>query len=154
MGCEKASGNFGFMLNRVWNSSSDQSYQRTIVAAAVAARVRFSEYRLGYSTPHGQWTSHAYILLNSPTHSSQTKHMDIRIKFCGEVLAKRQKIALKYVPTKLNFVDIFTKPLATARFRELRGILVQNLDGIVYNSKFLHRTFAFLKDFMTTPFSQ
>ena len=95
-----------------------------------------------------------HILLNNPTHSNRTKHMDIRIKFCGEVLAKRQKIALKYVPTKFNFADIFTKPLATVRFRELRGILVQNLEGIVNNSSFLRRTFAVLKDFMTNPFSR
>ena len=52
-----------------------------------------------------------HILLNSPMHSSRTKHVDICIKFCGEVLARRQKIALKYVPTKLNFADIYTKPL-------------------------------------------
>ena len=59
-----------------------------------------------------------HILLHSPTHSSRTKHVDICIKFCGEVLARRQKIAFKkYVPTKLNFADIFTKPLATVRFR-------------------------------------
>jgi len=95
-----------------------------------------------------------HILLNNPTHSNRTKHMDIRIKFCGEVLAKKQKIALKYVPTKLNFADIFTKPLATVRFRELRGILVQNLEGIVNNSNFLRRTFAVLKDFMTNTFSR
>ena len=30
-----------------------------------------------------------HILLNNPTHSSRTKHMDIRVKFCGEVLSKR-----------------------------------------------------------------
>jgi hypothetical protein len=84
--------------------------------------------------------AHICILLNSPTHSNRTKHMDIRIKFCGEVLSKRQRIALKYVPTKFNFADIFTKPLGTVRFRDLRAVLVQNLDKIINNSQFLHRT--------------
>ena len=71
-----------------------------------------------------------HVLLKNPTHSNQTKHMDLKIKFCGEVLSKRQKIMLKYVPTKYNFADIFTKPLPTVRFRELRAVLVQNLNGI------------------------
>ena len=96
----------------------------------------------------------AHILLNSPTHSNRTKHMDIRIKFCGEVLSKRQRIALKYVPTKFNFADIFTKPLGTVRFRDLRAVLVQNLDGIINNSQFLRRTFSVLKDFMPSAFSR
>jgi len=96
----------------------------------------------------------AHVLLNNPTHSNRTKHMDIRIKFCGEVLSKRQRIALKYVSTKYNFADIFTKPLGTVRFRDLRAVLVQNLDGIINNSQFLRRTFTVLKDFMSSSFSR
>ena len=55
------------------------------------------------------------ILMNSPAHAARTKHMDIKVTFCGEVLAKRNKILLKNAPTptKLNFADIFTKPLST-----------------------------------------
>jgi len=36
----------------------------------------------------------ARVLLQNPTHSGRSKHMDIKIKFCGEVLAKREKILL------------------------------------------------------------
>ena len=98
----------------------------------------------------------AHILLNNPTHANQTKHMDIKIKFCGEVLSKRDKISLRYVPSKLNFADIFTKPLNTVRFRDLRSVLVQNLDGIADNTQFLRRTFSVLRDFITlsTPRSR
>ena len=98
----------------------------------------------------------AHILLNNPTHANRTKHMDIKIKFCGEVLSKRDKISLRYVPSKLNFADIFTKPLNTVRFRDLRSVLVQNLDGIADNTQFLRRTFSVLRDFITlsTPRSR
>ena len=92
-----------------------------------------------------------HILLNNPTHSNRTKHMDIKVKFCGEVLARREIISLKYIPTKFNFADIFTKPLATVRFRELRAVIVQNLEGIVNNTQFLRRTFSVLRDFISSP---
>ena len=88
------------------------------------------------------------ILKNSPTHAARTKHMDIKVKFCGEVIAKKNKILLTHVPTKLNFADIFTKPLSTVRFRDLRSIMIHDLTGIINNSGFLNRTFAVLKDFI------
>ena len=84
-----------------------------------------------------------HILLNNPMHSNQTKHMDIKVKFWGEVLARKEKISLKYIPTKFRFADIFTKPQATVRFWELRAVIVQNLEGIFNNSQFLQRTFKF-----------
>ena len=49
----------------------------------------------------------------------------------------------------INFADIFTNPLATVRFRDLRSVLVQNLDGIANNTQFLRRTFSVLRDFIT-----
>ena len=67
------------------------------------------------------------------------------------MLDKREKISLKYIPSKLKFADIFTKPLVTVRFRELRTVLVQNLEGIVNNSQFLRRTFSVLQDFVSSP---
>ena len=94
-----------------------------------------------------------HILKNNPTHAARTKHMDVKIKFCGIVLANKNKILLKYVPTKFNFADIFTKaaPLSTVRFRELRSVMVQDLEGISNNSKFLQRTLAVLRDFIRMP---
>ena len=81
--------------------------------------------------------------------------MDVKIKFCGEVLAKKETILLKYVPTKFNFADIFTKPLSTVRFRDLRSVMLQNLDGIINNSRTTQRNFALLQDFaQTSPMSK
>jgi hypothetical protein len=89
-----------------------------------------------------------HVIMNNPTHSGRSKHMDIRIKFCGEVLARREIISLKYVPTKFNFADIFTRPLSTVRFRDLRSVMPQNLDGIINNSRTAQRTYNVLKDFV------
>ena len=100
---------------------------------------------------HGDNQPASHVLLNNPTHSARTKHMDVKVKFCGEVLAKKDKILLKYVPSKLNFADIFTKPLGTVRFRDLRSILIQDLSGISSNAKFIQRTFTVLKDFIKSP---
>ena len=41
---------------------------------------------------------------------SRTKHIDIRLKFCGEVITAN-KLKIKHVRTADNLADIFTKPL-------------------------------------------
>ena len=55
-----------------------------------------------------------------------TKHIDIRLKFCGEVVAAG-KLRIEYVKTANNIADIFTKPLPAPRFRELRKEIVVDL---------------------------
>ena len=59
---------------------------------------------------------------------SRTKHIDIRLKFCGEVLSAN-KLIIKYVPTAENIADIFTKPLPAPRFRELWDKIVFKLNS-------------------------
>ena len=96
-----------------------------------------------------------HVIMNNPTHSGRSKHMDVKIKFCGEVLAKKETILLKYVPTKYNFADIFTKALSTVRFRDLRSVMLQNLDGIINNSRTTQRNYNLLNDFaQTSPMSK
>ena len=103
---------------------------------------------------NGDNTPATHVIMNNPTHSGQSKHMDIKIKFCGEVLM-RESISLKYVHTKFNFTDIFTRPLSTVRFRDLRSVMLQNLDGIINNSRTAQRTYNVLKDFVKdTPVSK
>ena len=46
---------------------------------------------------------------------TQTKHIDIRYHFVQEAV-EDWKITLKYIPTDENPADIFTKPLAKAKF--------------------------------------
>ena len=57
---------------------------------------------------------------------SRTKHIDIRLKFCGEVITAN-KLKIKHVRTADNLADIFTKPLPAPRFRELRDKIVFKL---------------------------
>ena len=55
---------------------------------------------------------------------SRTKHIDIRLKFSGEVVSAK-KLKIKYLRTAVNSADIFPKPLPAPRFRELRDKMVQ-----------------------------
>ena len=68
-------------------------------------------------------------LKTEQTHG-RTMHMDLRCKFCGEVL-KLGKIKILYVKTEHNISDIFTKPLATVKFRAFRAALVSDLASIL-----------------------
>ena len=70
--------------------------------------------------------------IGNDSSKSRTKHIDIRLKFCGEVLSAN-KLKINYVPTAENIADIFTKPLPAPRFRELR-------DKIVFKPLFRQRT--------------
>ena len=62
----------------------------------------------------------------------RTKHMDVCIKFLGEVY-QLKKFEIKYVSSQNNWADIFTKPLATVQFRRLRTSLVQDQSSIMGN---------------------
>ena len=57
---------------------------------------------------------------------SRTKHLDIRLKFCGEVV-NAGKLKIKYIKTADNTADLFTKPLPAPRFRALRDKVVIDL---------------------------
>ena len=47
--------------------------------------------------------------LTNDSTKSRTKHIDVRLKFCGEVL-RAGILTVKYVPIATNIVDIYTKP--------------------------------------------
>ena len=52
----------------------------------------------------------------------RTKHIDVRYHFIRKVV-EDGKVAVQYIPTGDNVSDIFTKPLAKAKFRELAELL-------------------------------
>ena len=51
-----------------------------------------------------------------------TKHIDVHYHFICEVV-EDGKVAVLYIPTRDNASNIFTKPLAKAKFRELAKLL-------------------------------
>ena len=53
---------------------------------------------------------------------TRTKHIDMRYHFIREAV-EDGKVAVQYIPTGDNVSDIFTKPLAKAKFRELTELL-------------------------------
>ena len=63
---------------------------------------------------------------------SRTKHLDVHLKFCGEVV-KEGLVKIKYVSTVNNIADIFTKPLPSPRFRLLRDALVSDIQRVLNN---------------------
>ena len=74
----------------------------------------------------------AIFSMGNESSKSRTKHMDVRLKFCGEVL-KQGLLKIKYVPTAANIADIFTKPLPSPRFRLLRDELVSDVRVFINN---------------------
>ena len=53
---------------------------------------------------------------------AHTKHIDVRYHFIHEAV-EDGKVAVQYILTGDNISDIFTKPLAKAKFRELAELL-------------------------------
>ena len=71
------------------------------------------------------------------TMKRQTKHMDVKVKFLGEVYHQK-KFHLKYVASQNNWSDIFTKPLATVNFRRLRAAIIQDLTTLMHGKSSTH----------------
>ena len=53
---------------------------------------------------------------------AHTKHIDVRYHFIREAV-EDGKVAVQYIPTRDNVSNIFTKPLAKAKFWELAELL-------------------------------
>ena len=58
-------------------------------------------------------------LTKNPVHHSKTKHIEIRHHFIRDHVTKGD-IELKYIESKSNLADIFTKPLPESEFSNLR----------------------------------
>ena len=75
----------------------------------------------------------AICSIGNESAKSRTKHLDIRLKFCGGVVPAGL-LQIKYAKTEHNVADIFTKPLAAPRLRILRDKLVKDLKLFITNS--------------------
>ena len=64
----------------------------------------------------------AIALLKDNKFHARTKHIDVRYHFIGEAV-EDGKVSVVYIPTDENPADIFTKPLAKAKFRRFTELL-------------------------------
>jgi hypothetical protein len=65
----------------------------------------------------------AIDLSKNPEYHARSKHIDIQYHYVREVIQNGQ-VTLKYVPTKENIADVFTKPLSPAIFNRFKDSLV------------------------------
>ena len=67
------------------------------------------------------------------TTKGRTKHMDVQVKFLGEVYRRKKfQLHYNYISSQNNWADIFfTKPLATVSFRRLRAAIIQALSTLM-----------------------
>lgn len=69
------------------------------------------------------------IYLCKNPESKRTKHVDIKYHHVREKVWSKQ-VELKYIPSKLQKTDIFTKPLPRQAFEDLRGQLALERGGV------------------------
>jgi hypothetical protein len=65
-------------------------------------------------------SSSAICLAHNPVFHRRAKHIKVRHHFLRDHVKKRE-IEMKFIDTKRQLADIFTKPLDSSRFASLRG---------------------------------
>lgn len=109
---------------------SDSSTEAEYIAAAEAAKeavwlrslLEFVDLRQPKASPLLLDNSGAIVLSGDPSFHARSKHIEIKHHILREYTAAG-KLDVRYVNTKDNIADIFTKPLPTPAFELLRGYL-------------------------------
>src|ERR1700728_995295 len=108
-------------------SSTEAEYIVQMHAAKEALWIRtfIGEFRRGFSSdpiPINCDNQGAIALAKDNKFHARTKHIDIRYHFIREAV-ENGKINMQYIPTNDNIADIFTKPLAKAKFERFTAML-------------------------------
>ncbi|XP_031253600.1 secreted RxLR effector protein 161-like [Pistacia vera] len=104
-------------------SSTEVEYRALVHTATEVARLEslFTELGLVFHTTPVIWCDNvsAGALVSNPVFHARTKHIEIDAHYIREqVLAK--KVAIQYVPSKLQIANVLTKALSVSQFTVLR----------------------------------
>ncbi|GJZ63858.1 retrovirus-related pol polyprotein from transposon TNT 1-94 [Tanacetum coccineum] len=107
--------------NSVAMSSAEVEYVAAVgcCAQVLWMKIQLADYDILYDKVPIFCDNKSIIAIsNNPVLHSRTKHIDIRYHFIRDYILKGD-IELHFVPTNLQLVDIFTKPLAEPSFTRL-----------------------------------
>ncbi|KAJ8482436.1 hypothetical protein ONZ51_g5343 [Trametes cubensis] len=127
--CSLGSGMISWSARKqaiVTTSSTEAEY----IAASETARdlvwLRSVLSELGFAQSHPSPmcvdNTGAIDLSGDPSHHSRTKHIDIKYHLLRDY-CENSSIFVRWIPSKDNTADIFTKPLPGPQFTTLRGYL-------------------------------
>ncbi|GJV03624.1 retrovirus-related pol polyprotein from transposon TNT 1-94 [Tanacetum coccineum] len=115
-------------------SSSEVEYVAAVgcCAQVLWMKIQLADYDILYDkVPIFCDNKSVIAISNNPVLHSRTKHIDIRYHFIREYILKGD-IKLYFVPTNLQLVDIFTKPLAEPSFTRLVAELgMLNIEKVI-----------------------
>ncbi|MCI25356.1 disease resistance protein, partial [Trifolium medium] len=111
--------------NLVARSSTEAEYRSMALATAELTWVQslLTELQVPFATPTLYCDNLSAIALShNPVLHSRTKHMELDIHFVREKVGNKD-LTVQHVSTTDQLADIFTKPLSSGRFCELRSKL-------------------------------
>ncbi|PKU80138.1 Retrovirus-related Pol polyprotein from transposon TNT 1-94 [Dendrobium catenatum] len=120
--------------NAVARSSTEAEYRALASAAAEVTWLRRLLQELNCTQQTATTilcdNTSAIALANNPVLHARTKHIEVDCHFIRNYI-KDKTIQLHHISTKDQLADLFTKPLATSRFKLLSSKLVTSSDATV-----------------------
>ena len=127
------SGNCWFYNHNLIGSSSKVSTAEAefvvmtqAITFGVWAMSLLTELEFQVETPvkiYGDDQAANALMINANTNHRYTKNIDIKMKYCKEIVRK-EDFQVLYTKSTANVADIFTKPLSCDKFRAFRDQLL------------------------------
>ncbi|KAK1415763.1 hypothetical protein QVD17_31549 [Tagetes erecta] len=110
----------------VSRSSTEAEYKALAdtVAELTWLQTLLKELRVSTTSAPNLWCDNlgATYLSANPVFHARTKHVEVDFHFVREKVAKKE-LSVKFISTKDQIADVFTKPLSSQRFLDLRSKL-------------------------------
>jgi hypothetical protein len=107
-------------------SSAEAEYRAAVLASQEVLWLRqlLTEFGIQQDHPTTLWCDNqsAIHISRNPVEHQRTKHIEIHMHFIRQLI-QDGVLNLEYLPTEAQVADIFTKPLASPRFLQLRLML-------------------------------